>query len=124
MYEKELLPQCIAIGIDMKLFWTLNPRTLDIHFEAYKLQKRMQDEYAWLHGAYVFDAFTTALANFTRKKNKKPIPYRDKPLLQDAELKSVGGLSDEEKKKAHEALFTKLKIMQANFELAQKDKVS
>lgn len=124
MYEATLLPRCIAIGIDMETFWRLNPRTLKVYYDAHKLKKRMEDEYAWLNGAYVFDAFSTALSNFMRKKGKKPLQYRDKPLLEEAKIDTAVGLSEDEKRKAHEAVFTRLKLMQANFELAHGGKGS
>lgn len=117
MWEKELLPHCLAMGIGYDEFWTLNPRKLRVLVEGYKLKRQIEDEKAWLLGGYVFEAVSVAMGNAFKKKNQKAKSYFDvvdKQFLKQAETKEM---SEEEKKRKLELLMAGLRIKKTNFEL-------
>lgn len=48
--------------------------------EAYKLRRQIQNEEAWLQGAYIYDAFAVCLANAFSKKGAKKLNYIERPI--------------------------------------------
>ena len=87
------------MGIGYDVFWTLNPRKLNVMLEGYKLRKKVKDEQSWMLGGYVFQAVSVSLGNAFRKKNTKAQSYFDvveKPFLNNVP-NSDEELSEEEK---------------------------
>lgn len=117
MYEKELIPQVIAIGLSYDDFWRLTPRKLNVILEGYKLRRRVQDESQWLLGGYVFQAVSVALGNAFRKKNTKAESYFDlveKPFLSNINEQEI---TEDEKQKYIDSFVASLHVMQTNFEV-------
>ena len=111
-WEKELLPQCLAMGIGYDEFWTLNPRKLAVLTEGYKLRRKIEDEKAWLLGGYMFQAVSVSLGNAFRKKSEKAKSYFDiveKPFLDNIDKPEP---TEEEKQKYINAFMASLHIMQ------------
>lgn len=122
-FEAELLPTCLAMGITYEYFWELNPRKLTPIAEGYKLRKKALDEQQWLLGGYIFEAVSLAMGNAFRKKGSKAKSYFDelkKPLFSDIDKRDENNMTEEEKKKRTETLFTNLEIMAANFNMKSK----
>lgn len=117
MYEKDLLPRCLAMGIGYDEFWTLNPRKLSVIVEGYKLRRKIEDEKAWLLGGYTFQAVSIAVGNAFRKKNTKAKSYFE--LVEKPFLENLGNeeMSEAEKAKRLNALMASLHVMQNNFNL-------
>lgn len=116
-WEKELLPQCLAMGIGYDEFWTLNPRKLAVLVDGYKLRRKIEDEQAWLLGGYVFQAVSTALGNAFKKKNQKARSYFEdveKPFLDEIDKQEI---SENDKQKYIDSLMASLHVMQNNFNL-------
>ena len=84
----------------------------------------MNDVEQFRMGVYTYEAVSVAVSNMFLKKGKKPNKYRDKPILQeyDEKIKEEQPLTEDEKIRQTEMLFTNLKIMQANFENNKKEK--
>ena len=123
MYESELLPDSIAIGIDDEKFWTLTPRRLKIYFDGHHKKLLMDDVKSYHIGVYAYEAVSTALGNAFRKKTQKAYTYREKPILLELEEKEKANLplTEDEKKRQTELLFAKLGMMQANFVRTHKE---
>lgn len=116
MYEKELLPEVIAIGIRYDEFWQLNPRKLNVIMEGYKLKRKVEDESQWLFGGYVFHAVSVAMGNAFRKKGVKAQSYfeiLEKPFLDSVQKEE---LSETEKQRYINSFMANLQVMQSNFE--------
>lgn len=107
------------MGVSINEFWELNPRTLNVITEGYKLQRKVHDEEQWLLGGYVFNAVSIAMANAFRKKNVKAKSYFEeveKPFLSGISSKN-GEMSEEEIQRKRDLLMAQLRIKQSNFEL-------
>ena len=61
------------IGVDYKLFWKLNPKTLSPFIKAFELKQKHDDHLAWQQGAYIRMAILSSMDT----KNK----YPEKPML-------------------------------------------
>lgn len=80
MYEKEIIPNCIAIGISYKEFWHMNPKIIECYIAGHTLKKKEQDIMNWYLGQYVLSAVATALDNgFNGKKAKSE--YIKEPIM-------------------------------------------
>lgn len=86
----------MAIGVDYKLFWHLNPRKLRAFEEADKIRTEKQDYLNWLLGRYFMFALDASVCNswLWRGKGDAPHKYIEKPFLAVIEEK-------EEKPKAY-----------------------
>lgn len=119
MYEKELLPICISIGISPDEFWRLNPRKLKPYYEAVKINEEKTDAHMWRMGYYVCEAVGVAVYNNLKGKGRKSLDYLKEPL--SATAREVRGeLTEEEKMKRVNAIFNSLQIMKINYELEHK----
>lgn len=117
MWEAELLPHCLAMGIGYDEFWTLNPRKLNVIINGYRLKREIEDEQDWLLGGYVFQAVSVAMSNAFKKKNQKAQSYfeiLDRQFLKHDNKKEM---TEEEKQKRLDLLIAGLRIKQTNFEL-------
>lgn len=105
------------MGISSDEFWRLNPRTLNIALEGYKLRRKVKDEEQWIMGGYFFNALTIALGNAFRKKNAKVKTYFEEikePYLSHIDQKEM---TEEEKDKQRQLIMAQLRTMQTNFNI-------
>lgn len=117
MYEKDVIPNVIPMGVSYREFWSFTPKELDVTIEGYKNIRKVEDEKQWFLGGYMFHAVSFALGNAFRKKNEKPRSYfelLEKPLLSN----NPEELTEEEKQKYTDALLANLHIMETNFNLS------
>lgn len=117
------MPTCLAMGISYDGFWDLNVRKIEPIVEGYKLKRKAIDEQNWLLGGYIFNAVSIVAKNATRKKGQKVTTYFEEfkhPFSKEVELINENNMTEEEKRKKTEALFTNLEIMAANFNLKNK----
>lgn len=74
---KELCPTYIAYGMTYNQYWYGNPWMARDYSQAYLLKRKVDNESAWIHGAYVFAALNASLSTlFGKRKNdylKKPV---------------------------------------------------
>ena len=121
-WEKELVPECLAMGITYEEFWESTPRKLNVLIDGYKLKRQVEDEQAWMLGEYVFHAVTVALSNSFRKKGQKAQDFFEvmkEPISKRIET-DENGLTEKDKKLKTELLFKNLEIMAANHRLQEK----
>lgn len=73
--EDEVLPSALALGVSYELFWSLNPRKLNVFAKAHNIKQREIDFNNWYLGQYIM----SAIACCFDKKSK----YPPKPLLDE-----------------------------------------
>ena len=122
MYEKEWIPNVLAMGISYNDFWDMNPRIVKVYIEGYKNKINRDLEYdnyiSYLSGIYVRDALASTVGNMFSKKGSKPIEYPKEPYpVTQEQIKD----KDERDKEAQRQVFwASLQAMQTNFELSHK----
>lgn len=104
----------MAVGIDYRLFWHLNPTKIKPFFEADKIRfkNKMSDmeTSAYVNGIYVAKAIGACLS-----KNGK---YPEKILgIFDLDKQKEKPMTEDEIKQARENLIARLQLMQTNFEV-------
>ena len=91
------------LGISEGEFWHFNITRLRPYLIAEELQADKDNFNAWLHGLYVFNAVSVALANsFGKKKTKyieKPIPLKPKVDMEERLKAEFGAFADRLKDK-------------------------
>lgn len=70
----------MTMGVTYEEFWFGDYTKLKYVARQYDAQRKLQNEDAWLQGAYVYDAVATALSNAFRKKGAKAQNYLERPL--------------------------------------------
>lgn len=102
------------------LFWQLNPARLKPFEKAYENEQKIADERAWNIGRYVCLSVLWGI-DHGFNGSKASVEYPDKPYSQQ-EVKTEENMTDEEMTRNHEALFTYLGVLKANFELENPEK--
>ena len=100
----------------------MNPHIIKLHIKGEEEKVKRVDYLNWLNGLYTQRAVGVAVERCLAGRKSKS-EYIEKPILQEAEEKrqiETGELSEEEKKKQTEQFFMKLRIMGANYNLANK----
>ena len=73
-----MCPVYIAYGMTYEQFWYGDPWMCRAYAQAYLLKRKVDNENAWILGAYTANAFGTVLATaFSKNKKAK---YLEKPL--------------------------------------------
>ena len=67
----------MAYGMTYKEFWYGDPHMTRAYAQAYLLKRKIENENAWILGAYVANAFGTVISNAFGKKGVK---YLESPL--------------------------------------------
>lgn len=77
---EEACPYYMAMGMPYDEFWNGDCSAAAMYRKTYRLQKQMEDERAWLHGLYIYEAMCD-VAPILRafSKVKKPIEYPGEP---------------------------------------------
>lgn len=70
----------MTMGVTYEEFWYGDYTKFKYVARQYEAQRKLQNEDAWLQGAYVYDAVATALSNAFRKKGAKAQNYLERPL--------------------------------------------
>lgn len=91
----------LAMGMTYSQFWDERPQLAVAYRKAYRLKREMDNENAWLHGMYVYDAFAVVMANAFSKRGAKKYDYIEKPF-------DLFPLSDEKKKKRVQEEYAKM----------------
>ncbi len=102
MIEETYLPQCLAMGIRVDDFWSLNIRKLHPFLKAEELKFKEKNREFHLMGIYVFDAVSIAISNLFRKNGSNYTSFPDKPyeFLSDEEMQRRKRQTELEKAKA------------------------
>lgn len=121
------MPEALAIGISETEFWKMNPRKLKIHTKAYLIRQKRLDEFIYaVCGNYIISAVSVGVASaigYSFSKSAGKLEYTKSPMTRDVESTAEpmkDNLTKEETIKQTEAFFTKLRIMEMNFNLNKK----
>lgn len=60
-------------------YWYGDVWLVEAFLKADKVRQERMNAEAWLQGVYFYDAISTALHNFSRKKGEKPKEYASEP---------------------------------------------
>lgn len=116
--------QALSIGITLSEFDHLNPRKLELYFDAYKERKERElnekNSLFHLQGQYFMEAIMSTVGNALSGKSGKKYKYPEKPYP----IKSNNNetLTEEELKLQREQFVAMFETMGANFRLNQKPK--
>lgn len=90
-------------------YWYDDPLMVRAFYQAEKLRQDMEDERAWLHGAYVVEAIMSTVGNVFREKTAQPAEYPRQPYsaLERQRKKADRDKQSGEVKADQEALFAK-----------------
>lgn len=69
----------MGLGVPYDEFWYGDYCRLKYYESAYLKRRKIENENMWLQGAYIYNAFSTSLANAFRKKGTSFIPYLKEP---------------------------------------------
>lgn len=119
-FQEDILPFWMlctkSYGYTAEFLCWVCPAYVEPYIKLYELEQRKVDETAWLNGLYTYRATLTAIENaFSGKKSK--LKYEEKPLSQQAK-EEKGEMSHDEKMSKVKALFTRLQILQTNYEIS------
>ena len=73
----ELCPTYMAYGMPYKDYWYGDPWMVRAYAQAYLVRRKVDNETAWIHGAYVYAAISAALTTALSKTKKD---YLNRPL--------------------------------------------
>ena len=104
----------MAIGVDYKLFWHLNPKKLKAFYKADEITIKRRDAEMWSMGQYILSAVSVATDHCLNGKKAKS-QYIKEPLMRSQNRNNE--LSEEELQKQREAFVTMLMAKKSNFEL-------
>ena len=74
---EELFPTYLLYGMSAEEYWHGDPWLVRAYAQAYLLRRKVENEQAWIQGAYIANAVTVAIANTFGKQRKD---YLKKPL--------------------------------------------
>lgn len=85
------LPGYLLLGMTEDQFWNGSPY-LAVTYRKLGLERRkLKNEYLWIQGMYIHEAFSVVMQNAFRKKGSTPAKYSDKPYR-------ITPMTEEEKK--------------------------
>lgn len=67
----------MAYGMSWEQFWYEDPWMVRAFAQTFLLKQKLRNEYAWIQGAYIANAFASVLAT---SFGKKKVDYLNKPL--------------------------------------------
>ena len=70
----------MAMGMSYEQFWNGSPYLVQTYLKAFRYKREMENEMAWLQGAYIFNAVAVCLQNVLRKKGQRRENYIEKPI--------------------------------------------
>ncbi len=93
----EHFPFYLSIGMSSAEYWEGDPSLPRYFRKAFQTRQKRENEQAWLHGLYIYDAMVSALTHFSKDK-KDHKSYTSKPYSFDQDE-----LEKEEENKVDEA---------------------
>ena len=106
------------MGIGASEFWQLNVRTLRPYLLAENIKREERNYFAWLQGAYVYDAVNVVMANAFSKKGTKKKEYVKEPIR-------ITPLTEEEKaikaEKERRKIIAMFDAMERDFKAKEKE---
>lgn len=87
LFEREC-PYYMSYGMSYDEYWYGDAYLVKFYRDSYKLKLKAEDRHMWTQGMYIYEALcdVSPILHAFSKKGTKPLPYRDKPLLEDSNL--------------------------------------
>lgn len=84
LFEKSC-PIYMSYGMSYNQFWYGDAYIVSFYRDAHKLKLQQDDEKNWMQGMYVYEAILdcSPVLHAFSKKGTKPLPYCNKPFLND-----------------------------------------
>ena len=78
----EVFPYYLAIGMTEEQYWDRDCELVRHYRRAAQIRQELEDQRAWLQGAYVYEAVLDAapVLHAFAKRGAKPLPYRKEPF--------------------------------------------
>ena len=73
----ELCPTYMAYGMTYEQYWHGDPWMVRAYAQAYLLKRKIENENAWIQGAYIANAFGSVIAS---SFGKRAVKYMEKPM--------------------------------------------
>lgn len=77
---EENFPFYLAIGMSPAEYWTGDSTLVRYYRKAYLIRQENENNNAWLHGLYIYDAVSTVVSNALRGKGSTPKNYAKQPF--------------------------------------------
>lgn len=74
------MPNSLAIGVDYKLFWHLNPKKLKAFYKADEISLKRRDAEMWHMGQYILSAVSVATDHCLNGRKARS-QYIEKPFM-------------------------------------------
>lgn len=91
------------MGMTWEQYWEGSPHLAVAYRKAHRIRRELDNESAWLHGMYVYDAFAVCMANAFKKRGAKRQEYISKPI-------DIFPLTEKEKKKREQEEYEKMQL--------------
>ena len=91
----ECFPYYLSIGMSYAEYWEGDADLPQYYRKAVKMRQTRDNEQAWMHGLYVYDAVMSALTHLSPKQSShkdyatKPYSFGEKEIEQEREEKVV-----------------------------------
>ena len=91
----ECFPFYLSIGMTPAEYWDGDADLPRYFRKAFEMRKKRENEQAWLHGLYVYDATISALTHLSPKKENhkdyaiKPYSFTDEESIEDKKAKEL-----------------------------------
>lgn len=103
----EVFPYYLAIGMTYEQFWEQDCELVKYYNKAAKIKRDMENQQAWLQGAYVYEAIgnLVPVLGFNMKKGAKATPYRSEPFPLSKEKVEEKQQKQQDKAKTYMEMF-------------------
>jgi hypothetical protein len=105
----------MAMGMTYTEFWDGPSFLAVVYRDAFRIQRELENEQAWLQGLYVYDAFAVCLANMFSGRGAKKEKYFERPV-------DIFPLTEEEKKQREREEMEKMQVAMEEMVRRQKRK--
>lgn len=89
IFEQEC-PYYMLYGMSYDEYWYDDCFKVKFYREKYKIERKEKDSNMWKQGMYIYEALcdVAPILHAFSKQGTKPLPYRDKPFLEELDEKS------------------------------------
>ena len=100
-FEKNC-PIFMSYGMSYDEYWYKSPYRAKFYLEAHKLKTKRKDEELWMQGMYIYEALcdVSPILHAFSKKGTKPLPYSNRPYLDNVSAIQTQEQKEREKKNA------------------------
>lgn len=90
IFEREC-PYYMIYGMSYDEYWYGDCFKATFYREKYKLELKNKDRNMWTQGMYIYEALcdVAPILHAFSKEGTKPVPYRDKPYLEEIRQESI-----------------------------------